>query len=260
MKRIVAVFIAILLLIGILIVNAAEKSIVKIPDPQEREIKLTDGLALHAWVYPTIGKKPAPLMLALPMMGHTHASYDALIEALYQKAHTDTAFHPPTIVAFDLRGHGSSTKAGEKSYDYKGMTKAEFTMIPNDIKQAATHLLTDSALALDAARITVVGASIGANSAAMVTKLIPGVNKVVMLSPGENYRDLMPAQSVETFRGSMLIFTAADDTYSAESSQKMAESNPDKAKLVVFEGPDHGTDIINRSDKAMRMLVDWLAQ
>ena len=44
MKRIVAVFIAILLLIGILIVNAAEKSIVKIPDPQEHRITLTDGL------------------------------------------------------------------------------------------------------------------------------------------------------------------------------------------------------------------------
>jgi hypothetical protein len=67
-----AIFIAVLLLIGILIVNAAEKSIVKIPDPLEHRITLTDGLIMHTWVYPSVGKKPAPLMLLLPMMAHTH--------------------------------------------------------------------------------------------------------------------------------------------------------------------------------------------
>ena len=260
MKRIVAVFIAILLLIGILIVNAAEKSIVKIPDPQKYRITLTDGLIMHIWVYPSVGKKPAPLMLLLPMMAHTHKSYDPFIDALYQRTHSDSTYQVPTIMNFDLRGHGLSTDAKEKNYSYNSMTKAEFKMLPGDIKEAVAHILADSAQKLDGKDITIVGASIGANTAIMTTQLISGITKVVMLSPGENYRDLIPGKSVEQFQGQMLIFAGVEDSYSAGSSRKLAELNPTHSQLMVFEGPDHGTDIINNSDKAMQSLVDWLSQ
>ncbi len=260
MKRIVAIFIAVLLLIGILIVNAAEKSIVKIPDPLEHRITLGDGLILHAWVYPTVGKKPAPLMLLLPMMAHTHKSYEPLIDALYQKAHTDSTYQVPTIMSFDLRGHGLSTSTGEKTYTYKSMTKAEFKMLPGDIEEAVAYILADSTQNLNGKDITVVGASIGANSAVMTTQLISGITRVVMLSPGENYRDLIPGRSVEQFQGPMLIFAGAEDNYSAESSRKLAKLNPKHTRLVVFEGPDHGTDIINNNDKAMQSLISWLSQ
>jgi pimeloyl-ACP methyl ester carboxylesterase len=260
MKRIVAVFIAVLLLIGILIVNAADKSIVKIPDPQEYQITLTDGLILHTWMYPSIGTKPAPLMLLLPMMAHTHTSYEPFIDALYQRAHSDSTYRVPAIMSFDLRGHGLSTDAGKKKYSYDSMTKAEFTMIPVDIEQALAFILADSTHKLNGKDITVIGASIGANSAIMTTRLTAGITKVVMLSPGENYRDLAPGESVKQFEGPILVFAGAEDTYSAESSRKLAEFNPTHSRLMVFEGPDHGTDIINNSDKAMQSLVDWLSE
>ena len=79
-----------------------------------------------------------------------------------------------------------------------------------------------------------------------------------MLSPGENYRNLIPGESVEKYWSDILIFTAKEDTYSASSSQKLASFNESSCTLQIFDGADHGTDIINNNPEAMKALVDWL--
>ncbi|MCK4372729.1 MAG: hypothetical protein KAW61_06255, partial [candidate division Zixibacteria bacterium] len=105
----------------------------------------------------------------------------------------------------------------------------------------------------------VIGASIGANTARMVSELLPSVSKVALLSPGEDYRGLQPAEALKKFKGDILIFACEDDKYSAASSRKLAAMNEEHCTLHIFEGSDHGTDIINnRRLEAMRILVDWL--
>ena len=84
------------------------------------------------------------------------------------------------------------------------------------------------------------------------------MSKVALLSPGEDYRGLKPAEALKKFKGRILIFACEDDKYSAASSRKLAAMNEEHCTLHIFRGPDHGTDIINHNPEAMRVLVDWL--
>ncbi len=254
MYKVVSVFIIFLLLIGILIVNA---SIIEQYQTEEISYKLPDGLEIFGWVSSDSKNLKAPLYVLLPMMGHTHESYDPFVNALYKRNKLENK-PVPYILSLDLRGHGKSTKAGDKTFSFKNMSEDDFVLIPDDIKEVVTNFLSDTTYNIDQANIIIIDASIGANSSVMAGAIIPGTKKVVMLSPGENYRGLIPQKSLAEFTGKVLIFSAEDDSYSAESSRKLSSLDKKRIGLEIFDGKDHGTTIINNSTDAMKILLDWL--
>jgi hypothetical protein len=104
----------------------------------------------------------------------------------------------------------------------------------------------------------VVGASIGANTAIMITEQIPEIKKVVMLSPGQEYVGLKPEPALMAFEGDVAIYASMEDRYSYSSSKMMAKKKKDRCIFEEFYGDEHGTNIINNYPEAMKMMVDWL--
>jgi hypothetical protein len=218
-----------------------------------------DSLVLKAWFTPGLEVR-APLFVTLPMLGKTYESFLPFMEAVTEYASNDTSgrnLPTPNFLNLDLRGHGQSTRRGSDTVTYAGMDEEQFGRMPADVARMIAKVLTEHGARIDSSYIVVVGASIGANSAMLLTELMPSIRKVVLLSPGENYRGLKPAQAFEAFTGQVLIVTSQQDSYSARSSQKLAELKMENWLLKLYAGNSHGTDIINSLDRAMAMLVEW---
>ncbi len=225
----------------------------------------SDGLLLHAWLGVSSGSnKPSPgkhpLFLLLPMMGKSHDSYKSFINELSYFLQSDTLYQKqplPYLLSFDLRGHGKSTSLNNNTISYRSMSHEDFAKMPQDVAEMTRQVIADTSLHIDTNNIVAIGASIGANTAIMLTRLLPGITKVVMLSPGIDYRGLRPAQALKAFTGRSLIFVSKRDTYSASSSQKLSAVNR-RCQLNVFDGKNHGTNIINNNSEAMNKLLRWL--
>jgi pimeloyl-ACP methyl ester carboxylesterase len=204
-----------------------------------------------------------PLVICLPMMGHTMDSYRPLWYA-WLDARTNS---PAGInnkgpkedwLALDLRGHGASRRKNLDSLDFRTMPVNEFDKYPSDVRLIVTKLARSPKYKVDTSSLTIIGASIGANTAALLTEQMPYIKRLILLSPGLNYKGLEPADAIMTFKGKILLVASQGDAYSYNSVREMAALNPDHCTLMIFEGDAHGTDIINDSPDAIQALVDWL--
>jgi pimeloyl-ACP methyl ester carboxylesterase len=184
------------------------------------------------------------------MMGHTTDSYYLLKDSLAAISRRIDSVHftLPTWRIFDLRGHGCSVRRGKSTLNYESMSDSEFAKYPTDIADALRGT-TD---------LTIIGASIGANTAALLTTEMPSIKRIILLSPGLNYKGLEPADAIMTFKGEVLLVASSGDEYSYKSVREMASLNPDHCTLMIFDGDAHGTDIINDNPAAMRALIDWI--
>ncbi|MCM2272298.1 MAG: alpha/beta hydrolase [candidate division Zixibacteria bacterium] len=201
-----------------------------------------------------------PTFICLPMMGNSTTSYEPLLHKLVAVVAADTThtFQLPRLIRMDLRGHGQSNVLGSDTVNFRTMNESEFAKYPYDAKHALEQLFRDFPGQIDTANLTVIGASIGANTAAMLTQLMPNIKRLVLLSPGINYKGLQPAEAITSFQGEILMVASQGDEYSYNSVREMARLNSDHVTLMIFEGDAHGTDMINSNPQAMQALVDWL--
>ena len=204
-----------------------------------------------------VGKRD--LFVCLPMLGLTSESYDELFRSFRQVDTGSTKnVKCPRWLRYDLRGHGSSRIDGKDTLDFRTMPQSQFQKYPNDVLKGLRFALTPGTNQYDTSAITVIGASIGANTAAILTEDIPYIKRLVLLSPGINYKGLQPAEAIKSFQGKILMVASQADEYSYNSVREMARLNSDHVTLMIFEGDAHGTDIINGNPQAMQALVDWL--
>ncbi len=234
-------------------------------DAIELSITTSDSLRLYAWLgAPNDVKEDSTarrLIVLLPMMSQTHESFSTFLDAVSGFLNSDStaAGAPiPYTLALDMRGHGKSTAwRRDSSLSFQTMTPEDFAHMPDDVVEMLTAVLKNDRYRIDTADIAVIGASIGANAAIMATEELPFVSSVVMLSPGHEYRGLRPAKALGEFDGECLIVATTADTYSASSSRKLAAVN-NQCELWLYEGQDHGTNIINNDPEAMQELLGWL--
>ncbi|MCH7946185.1 MAG: alpha/beta fold hydrolase [candidate division Zixibacteria bacterium] len=202
-----------------------------------------------------------PLVIALHMNRNNSRSYNdfiSFVDGNICGGNPVKMYYCPYIIAFDLRGHGRSTTKGQDTTTYEDRDENEYKKIPSDIAYAVNEMLSDTSLNIDTNRIYVIGASVGANVAIMLTEHLPIVSKVVMLSPGEKYIGLEPARALKLFDGKVLIFAGKEDNYSYHSSQNFAKIDTTRIELEILETGNHGTNIINNDSTAMKRMVNWL--
>jgi len=229
------------------------------PVTVEKTLILDDSLELWSELTRGLNQERQPLMVLLPMMAHDRASFQPFIRALLQHAAQDTLRpHVPAILNLDLRGHGRSVWKGRTAISFDSMSNEEFRKIPGDVAALVAHLSQDTTLTVDWNNITVIGASIGANSAALLTTQLTGIRRIVLLSPGLSYRGLEPEAALRAFTGKVLVYSSKGDEYSRDSSQKLAETTKTQVTLKWFGADQHGTDIINEDPAAMADLVTWI--
>ncbi len=199
-----------------------------------------------------------PAIFLLHMIGGKHTDWESSLPIL-KKAGIKS------LLAVDLRGHGGSIvrKSIKSKLDSIGdvnwtdFTEDDFKDVANDLDVAWDYLKKSQGT--DSTSMGVMGASIGANYAAIFASDHPDVKSLVMLSPGVVYRGVECLKAIERYGARPVLFVASeDDDYSANSCKKLKEiSTGAPVHLEILEGSEHGTDLIENNSGFNRFLSDW---
>lgn len=212
--------------------------------------KTLDGVLISADYYPGRSTKGAIL---LHMMPATKSSWRDFAPLLVKEG-----YH---VLAIDLRGHGESDGGSD---GYKEFTDEEHEESIRDVEAAVDFMKQRG---VDVARLTLIGASIGANLAVAFMALHHEVTSGVLLSAGTKYRGVDALHAlrdiVETQR---LFFVSAKDDIGSYGSnydmnvELMTVLKQDVSrKLLVYEKAGHGTNMFGKEKPDLaEVIVNWM--
>ncbi|HLC79517.1 MAG TPA: alpha/beta fold hydrolase [archaeon] len=123
-----------------------------------------------------------------------------------------------TVLAIDLRGHGNSNEQNGKFRTFKDFSEKDFRDMEEDVN-AAKRFLQLSGYDLK----YIVGSSIGANTALNYASHNPSIEKVVLLSPGINYKGIDTQKNAANVNAKVLIVASSEDEYSFASSKELTK-------------------------------------
>jgi len=198
-------------------------------------------------------EKPAGYLLLIHMMPATKDSWRGFAGEMQRAGYAS--------LAIDLRGHGESDGGPE---GYKNFSDAEHQKSIWDLDAGVKFLIEQGA---KPDRITLIGASIGANLALWYLVEHPQIKCAVLLSAGENYRGIaaVPFAKKLSLGQRLLLIASRDDVRSggdvASFNEEFAKSVPAKAeaKLIIYETGGHGTELLGEATPEIKkFIVDLL--
>jgi pimeloyl-ACP methyl ester carboxylesterase len=206
------------------------------PEPIDVDIVSVGGLTLKGTFYGAV-PNAAPGVLLLHMYGHTRADWDGPAKMLQEVGIAS--------LAIDLRGHGET--GGVENW----------VLAQQDVAAALAWLAAMSDV--DAERLGVVGASIGANLSMVLGAGDPSVDVIGLLSPGFDYFRVQIGGLMALYGDRPALLAATEqDGYSAQTVRAMAEDAVGPVELLVYDGSAHGTDIFDTDPGLIEALVDFL--
>jgi alpha-beta hydrolase superfamily lysophospholipase len=135
-----------------------------------------------------------------------------------------------SYIAIDLRGHGKS----EGNWELFG--DEDFRNMTYDVEAAHNYLKLRGVNT-----VAVIGASIGAN-VAFKYALWKGMDRLVLLSPGFNYRNVDISDEIGNFTGTALVVASKDDSYSYSTGQVFGRDT--NSTFVEVRGNYHGAELL----------------
>ena len=197
----------------------------------------SDGTLLAGLLYEPV-QRPSPGILLVHMLGRSKDDWALTAERMQEAG--------VTVLAIDLRGHGNSA----------GSAGALPPMI-GDVGAAIDWLSTRPTVRPGA--IAVVGASLGANLAAIAAAGKGSVRGLALLSPSLDYRGLRLDAATMKKLGAKPIWLAAstEDPYALRTIKELIEgSSAREQHLSSVRG--HGSMLLTADPDLARALMDWL--
>lgn len=207
--------------------------------PQRVMLRTDDGLSLAAtWYEPA--SRPGPAVILVHMLHRSRRDWDGLASRL--------ASDGIGALALDLRGHGESGGTA-------GGGEAEYASMVLDVKAARRHLAGRGDV--QQARVGLLGASIGANLAALEAAADASVASLALLSPSLDYRGLRIEAALRKLSRPVLLVASDDDPYATRSARELQKAGGGPRELLITKGAGHGTTMLGRDPDLARALVDW---
>lgn len=211
--------------------------------PVEVALRTEDGVKIAGTYYPASGEG----VVLLHMLGSDKEAWTPFAQKL-QKA--DYA-----VLAIDLRGHGDSDLDWQDFSYPSGKTRKaqnDFLGMLYDVKAAKKYLNEEGKFAT-----IVMGASIGANIAALYAETDPRVKQLVLFSPGLNYRGVsLPAGPL--FDGRVLLVGATEDKAVMEALKAYPPRVRGEYKTIVYSGNAHGTELLDTQLDLTGRVMEWM--
>lgn len=176
-------------------------------------------------------------VVLLHMLGKNRNSWNLFAKNLQKEGFS--------VISVDLRGHGESDGV------LKSFTPKDFNDMVLDVKAAGEFLEKRGINS-----VYIMGASIGANIA-LKYSLIDAIKKVVLLSPGMNYRGVDISQDIKNVKASAMIVASEEDEYSAETGRQMHKNLKVENEFVLLSNAGHGTDMLVFPELSSR-IIEWL--
>ena len=197
----------------------------------------TDGTPL-AGLYYESASPPAPGAVLVHMLGRSKDEWAVMADRLAQTG--------ITVLALDLRGHGSS-----------GGNGAMLAAMVGDVQAAVGWVSTQPGIRPGA--IAIVGASLGANLGVLAAAEMAAVRSVALISPSLDYRGVRLDANIMRKIGDRPVWLAAStaDPYALRTvKQLVMGSGAREQRLSGIRA--HGTALLTGDPELAAGLVDWL--
>ncbi|MGH9372425.1 MAG: alpha/beta hydrolase [Vicinamibacterales bacterium] len=206
---------------------------------QHVTLRTEDGLALAAtWYEPSF--RPASAVILVHMLNRSRRDWEGVARRLTAEG--------IGALALDLRGHGESSGQAVADGGYESMVL--------DIKAARTFLAGRGEVAQT--RVGIIGASIGANLAALAASTDPSIASLALLSPSLDYRGLRIEAAVRKLGTRPVLLVASDDDpYALRTTRDLEKAGDGLREVLILTQAGHGTTMLARDPDLVRALVDW---
>lgn len=207
------------------------------PISEQIELGASDDLMLVGDLYmPETISEDAPAVLLLHMLGDSRSAYEPFIPYLLDAGYI--------VLNVDMRGHGAT--GGSQDWD----------LAIDDVQIWFDWLREQEGV--DAERTAVIGASIGGNVALIACGNDEACVTAIALSPGEDYRGVMPADAITNGLNAFLL-ASHDDTQSADSVRAFFASATGYVDARLYTGRQHGTQLFSTDlESVASASVAWL--
>jgi alpha-beta hydrolase superfamily lysophospholipase len=206
---------------------------------QKIEFKTEDGFTIKGNLYES--EKNAVLMLH--QFSLDKSTYDSLAKK-FQDANY-------TALAIDLRGHGESLDKNGVKLNYNSFSESDFRSMELDVKAAKEHLEKNG---YDLK--VLIGASIGANTVVNYASRDDSIEKIVLLSPGMNYKGIDIEKNAPNVTAKALVIASEEDAYSFGSSKALVQLMPN-AKFRGLKNAGHGTKMFGPTN-IEKEIIEWV--
>lgn len=166
------------------------------------------------------------------------------------QATADSAWHQGmTVIAPDFRGHGANV-----TQPAPALEASDYYAMSRDVAASVSWLRSQGAQ-----KIALVGASIGANLALRAAADDAGINTVVLLSPGLDYKGISTRDALERYgKRPLLIIASSEDNYSARSSTNLDSLASGAHQLLMLSNAGHGTTMLNRDPTVQGTILGFI--
>lgn len=217
--------------------TVAEPEIVQ---PKNEPISFTasDGLEIKGTYSTPGGSAPFPAVILLHMLGSNRQIWvqTGLTDALRLQGYA--------VLTIDMRGHGETSGSNDWV-----LAREDLAMIYDQFVQFPE---------VDEEKTAVIGASVGSNMALALGVDKTAVQTTILLSPGLDYVGVTTDDLIDAYGNRPLLIVASqEDSYSADSSQTLADSAT-SATLQLYDGAGHGTTMLTREPALSELILDWL--
>lgn len=185
--------------------------------------------------------------LLLHMMPATKESWIPLAEKLVEQN--------VNVLAIDFRGHGES-----KGGDYKQFSNEEHQKYLIDAVTAINYI--QKYQNNPCPDLVLAGASIGASVSLVCAIENTWIEKLALLSPGENYKgiDLIGRAKLAQlwgFNSDILFVSSKDDGDNNEQTNRLKEYYG--GTKITYETGGHGTDMWHTHPELLNIIVEFLS-
>lgn len=240
-------FLSIIILVCACSSNAKEN--IDTPKGSERvTFKTDDGFTIAATLLKAEKEDGGPAVVLAHKLNSNRSEWSELQTLLKKEG--------ITTLAIDLRGHGESTDRNGKKTDWKNFSDSDFMGMITDIKTAVKYLKEKTKV--DTARVGLIGASIGSNSALRTLADKSQIKTAIALSPGLNYHSVTTEDAVKKVtKRPMYLVAAKGDEYAADSVKKLYEVNTKQVTKEIITGKKHGVPMFETKPELKTSVVNW---
>lgn len=198
-------------------------------------ISTSDGLVLQATYYgaPT---RPAPGVLMLHMIGRDRSTWNDLAQRMQALGFA--------VLTVDLRGYGET--GGDE----------DWSLAQSDINTAVNQLA--GLPGVDASKIIIIGASMGANLGLNACADYAGCKGAVLLSPGLDYRGISTAGAMARLGARAILIAASENDNNNPTDSVTLDSMAAGAhRLVIYPSAGHGTELLTAEPSLADVILSW---
>lgn len=218
------------------------------PSIESREVSYkSSGWTIYGTLYESKNGNPTKAIILVHSLGKDRSEWPArLIERLHDSV------PDALILAIDMKGHGKSTGLGT----WEGFDVATFKDMKTDILAAKKYLAPEYP---QATTYYLVGSSMGSTAAILAAQQDSSIIRLVMVSPGMEYRDVDISAAITDYRHEILAVAASGDAYSAEAVNEI-KSIGDRNRITtkLYSGSAHGGELFESTKGDAEPLSDLI--